>query len=218
MKKIFIIILIIIGIAFLYFFKTSKTQNNQSNFYNNPKLGIKFDYSGDEFKDKLKTKNNQIYYQYEGTDNISFIEIYSKKPDQTIEKAILDIVKSKGKNPTNCKIKNVTDPVIHPNYSLYIIDLANPNITYTKDEIEKIKQGKNSEEATDISEMIDIIKQEIYNNHLIESCSEYADPLGLATSRTTPSRFLFDNKKKFVFLPGSADPLFYQEPTIELFE
>lgn len=207
---------------------TAQDKNRKYNFnidspYVNTLLGIKFEYGGYEFKDKLKTKNNQIYYQYEGTDNIAFIEIYSKKPNQTIENAILDLVKSKGKDPTKCKVKKTIiedypGSTNHPKYSTYIIDLANPKITYTKEELGRINDSKIEKNVTNFAETTEHIKKEIYNSRLIETCSDYANPSGLASSPSFPSRFLFDGKSKFVFFPSTVDPTFYQEPTIELFE
>ena len=69
---------------------------SDSNIYRNEELGIEFTYFSDMFKDKLVTKNNQIIYFYPN-ENIKYISLFTKENDQSIEDAILGIIKNENK-------------------------------------------------------------------------------------------------------------------------
>lgn len=199
-------------------------QNNQTKiaeqdgYFTNSELGIKFAYSSDEYKGKLTVQGNKIIYKYPNTDNTQYIELFAKKDTQTIEEAILEIVKNNGKDIKNCKVVNKGEYWANPKYNEYVLDLANPKISYSKQELNEIKLADVEAKKDGGPFNGEWKKQEIYNNRLVENCSEYANPLGLGTSKTVPSQFIYNNKTKFVFLPGLSDPSFYKEDSIELFD
>ena len=193
-------------------------EDNQNDYFINKDLGIKFDYSSIGLKEKLIVKNNQIIYHYPNSNNIEYISLFTKKANQTIEDAILDIIKNEGKDPKNCKVVNEEKYFRNPDYQAYRLDLANSTIIYSEQELERIKIANIEAEQDGGPFNGEHQKQVIRNERLIKACSYYADPLGLGTSSTIPSRFIYNNKNKFVFLPGLADPSFYQEDSIELFD
>lgn len=200
-------------------------ENDNNNIFFDKKLWIKFEYSFNDYKWKLETKDNQIIYNYpdwwEGIlwNKYKYISIYTKKENQTIEDSIFDIIKNKWKDIKNCKVILKEEQYRgNPKYSVYVLDLANSKITYSKKELEEIKKA--DEEAKKDWGPFDweLKKKEIYNKRLIEKCSEYADPQGLWTSKTLPSQFIFNNKNKFIFLPASWEPPFFKEETVEFIE
>ncbi|MCK5320657.1 hypothetical protein KAJ61_04675 [Candidatus Parcubacteria bacterium] len=193
-------------------------KDNQNNYFINKNLGIKFDYSSVEFKEKLVVENNQIIYHYLNSDNIEYISLFTKKANQTIEDAILDVIKNEGRDPKNCKVVNKEKYYGNPDYQVYRLDLANPTIIYSEEELERIRLADIEAEQNGGPFNGEHQKQAIRNERLIKACSYYADPLGLGTSKTIPSIFIYNNKNKFVFLPGLANPSFYQEGSIELFD
>ena len=144
-----------------------------------------------------------------------YIAVFEKSADKTIEDSILDIIKNEGKDPKNCKVE-LRDTEASGNRE-YVIDLADP-LVYTKDEENEIRLADENWTPDAGPFNGDYKKMEIRNKRLIENCSAYADPLGLATSTTAPSMFLYNDartKTKFVFLPGTADPYFHEYGTIE---
>ncbi|EKE18659.1 MAG: hypothetical protein ACD_9C00268G0006 [uncultured bacterium] len=192
----------------------------QEGYFISSKLGIKFAYSYDDYQGKLTTNENKIIYKYGGPEDLNdgqYIEVFIKENTRTIEDAILDIIEAQGKDIENCKVVNKGEYWAIPEYSVYILDLKNPNISYTKQELEEIKLA--DVEAKEDGGPFDgeWKKREIYNKRLIENCSEYADPLGLGTSKTSPSQFIYNNETRFIFQPGLMDPPFYQENSIEFF-
>lgn len=189
----------------------------QEGYYTNSELGIKFAYSSDDFKDKLIVQDNKIIYKDPINPDPNYIELFTKKDTQTIENAILDIVKNKGKDINNCKVINNGEYWANSKYSQYFLDLANPKISYSKQELEEIALADAEAKKDGGPFNGEWKKQEIYNKRLIENCSDYANPLGLGTSKTTPSQFIYNNKNKFVFLPGLINPSFYRDDSIELF-
>jgi hypothetical protein len=229
MKKFILIFLpfLIIALSIIFYkYNQKPVFTSDSEYYINKKLGIKFKY-GLYTDGKITTQHNKIQYKPNGHDYIKFIEVYSKKSNQTIENAILDIIKSKGKDVNNCKIVNDGQRTYYDEtkgekitipYTIYYIDLANHNIKYTYEEQKRINNGKKEGKDVVVFDTADYIKKEIYNQRLIDLCSDYADPFGLATSVTLPSRFIFDNKNKFVFLPGTGDPTFYDINSVKLLD
>lgn len=214
MKKIFLFLFLVIISSLFIYYKYPKND------------GLKFNYSFYGKEDgRTIYKKNKIEHRYEGGYS-QYIEIYSKKPNQTIESAILDLVKAKGKNPNNCKVieepefeelltfydENKGEKVTLP-YSVYQIELVDSNIKYTQEEQKIIDELP--EEGDAYFDTKEYKKRQIYNQRLIDLCSEYADPLGLSSSVTTPGRFIFNNKNKFIYLPGSNDPAFYDLHSIE---
>jgi predicted small lipoprotein YifL len=197
--------------------ETAPTDNTIKT-YENTDLGIKFNYlvDGIAFNGKISVKDNVIYYDEPGYSPLQYIAVFTKKDNQTVEEVILAAVKAKGKDPKNCVVVNNGGYLAVPQYQEYVLDLANPKITYTKAELQEIKQA-DIQTAKDGGPFDgEMAKKEIYNRHLIDKCSDYADPLGLATSKTSPSRFVYDGKNKIIFLPGLSDPAFYQDDSIQL--
>lgn len=191
---------------------TEKISDEQSETYVSKNLGIKFQYP-QGFIGQAVEQGNEIMVP--SWSPIMYIAVFEKSADETIENSILNIVKNEGKDPKNCKV--VLRDTEKSGNQEYVIDLATP-ITYTKEEQTEIRLAdKNwTPDAGPVNG--DYKKMEIYNKRLIDNCSSYADPLGLATSTTAPSMFLYNDsqsKTKFVFLPGSADPYFHEYGTIE---
>ena len=225
LKILSLIIILIIGIfTYSKFKNTKKEKQNQTIiseqtqkeiFYTNQNLGIKFAIQHVSLSD-IKTKNNRIYVvDDEGNYPLGYLDIFTKKTNQTIEDAILDIVETKGKDSKKCIVIN--DGLYANNNDFYRIDLVNKNIIYTNDELNKIKQAEKMAKDLAWYEQADIIKKEIYYSRLIETCSEYAKVD--SGSRDSYSGFLFNKKNKFVFKPGmSGTPYFHKMETIELFE
>jgi hypothetical protein len=187
-------------------------ETEQPTTYTSKKLGIKFQYP-QSFIGQAVEQGNKIMVP--SWSPIMYIAVFEKSADETIENSILNIIKKEGKEPKNCKV--VPRDTEKSGNAEYVIDLANP-IVYTKDEENEIRLAdKNwTPDAGPVNG--DYKKMEIYNKRLIDNCSSYADPLGLGTSKTAPSMFLYNDsqsKTKFVFLPGSADPYFHEYGTIE---
>jgi hypothetical protein len=194
------------------------TTIDQVNYFTNNELGIKFIYQSDYFKGKLTVQDNKVIYKHPDTDNFDYIALFTKKDTQTIEEAILAAVKNEDKNPANCKVVNKGEYWANPKYNEYVLDLANSKITYTKQESEEIRLADLEAKNDGGPFNGEWKKQEIYNKRLVGNCSDYAEPLGLGTSKSTHSRFIYNNKNRIVFLPGSWEPPFYQENSIELFD
>lgn len=195
-------------------------ETSQSNYYSNKELGINFIYyKSDDFWDgKIKTQNNKIIYEDSSDGFSQYIELFTKKDSQTIEEAILEIVKNKDKDPKNCKVINKGEYWAVHKYSAYILDLANPKISYSKQELEEIRLADIEAKKDNGPFNGEWKKEEIYNKRLVENCSDYAEPLGIGTSSSQPSTFIYNNKTKFVFLPASPDVVFYQADSIELID
>jgi len=192
--------------------------DNTLKTYENKDLGIKFLYKFDDiaFHGKISVKDNVISYVDPNDSPSQYIVVFTKKNDQTVEEAILDAVKAKGKDPKNCIVVNNGGYWAVPGYQEYVLDLANQKIIYTKAERQKIKEAEIESAKGDSYYSGGMAEKEIYNQRLVASCSEYAEPLGLATSQTTPSRFVYNGKNKILFLPGLFDPAFYQDDSFEL--
>ncbi|MFA6305563.1 MAG: hypothetical protein WC651_02425 [Candidatus Gracilibacteria bacterium] len=180
--------------------------------YVSKNLGIKFQYP-QGFEDKAVEQGNKIMYP--SWSPIMYIAVFEKTAGEKIEDSILNIIKQEGKNPNNCKVvKKSTKEVGNQEY---MIDLADP-ISYTKDEQEEIRLADKNRTPDAGPVDGEYKKREIYNKRLVENCSAYADPLGLGTSSSIGSMFLYNDavsKTKFVYLPGTADPYFHEYGTIE---
>lgn len=188
-------------------------------YFENKDLWIVFRYLPDMYIGKLVVDNNTIKYVFDtdGGENF-YIQVFTKKNDETIENAILEIIRKEWKNQKDCKVINRSAWWWNEKYTAYGIDLVNTEIDYTQSELGEI------EEAEDIAKKDggpfggESKKREIYNRRLIEKCSHYADPLGLWTSKTIPSTFVYNNKNRFIFLPGLYDAPFYDPSSIEISE
>lgn len=185
--------------------------------YVNRKLGIQFQYPegewGEAYMGDLQTDGNMIFYDW--GDNIEYIKVFEKEENQSFEDVILDLIEQEGKNPKNCQVIDRGAYWANPEYTQYIIDFADPEITYTPEELEAIEQAEADVQANGGFQGGSWKTEEIYNQRLIEACSEYADPLGLATCKTIRSKFL-TSKSKFAFLPGLlCSPSFYDIDSIE---
>jgi hypothetical protein len=145
------------------------------------------------------------------------IKIFSKDEAQGIESAILELIKSKGKNPANCTVQQVDETIGNYN-GRYIIELADKNINYTEAELKRISDADAEAKSDGGPFNGDWMKTEIYRERLMSLCSDYADPASKGTSKSIGSYFEYNNylaKDKFIFLEESYDPEFYEWGSIE---
>ncbi len=198
------------------FFVLFLTACTPSNLYSNDELGIQFAYSSPEFKGKLEVEDNEIIYHYPDSLDIQYIAVFQKAEGQSIEEAILALVKEKGKNPDDCTVVNEGPYWANENYTAYTLDLSQPTLVYTEEELAAIAEA-DAEAVVDTGPFDgEWMKGKIMNDRLIAACSDYADPLGLATFKTVTSSFIFNKKTEFVFLPSYAEPQFYDPSTLML--
>lgn len=194
---------------------TKNTSQESSKEYLNTNLGIKFQYP-EGFEDKAVEQANKIFYpEWSPT---MYIAVFEKPEDEKIEDSIIGIVKQDGKSPENCIVVDKGEYWANPEYEVFTLDLANPNISYSEEELEEIKLADIEAEKDGGPFNGEWKKQEIYNKRLVDNCSEYAEPLGLGTSTSIGSMFLYNDtvsKTKFIFLPGTANPYFHKEGTID---
>jgi hypothetical protein len=234
MKKIITISIFFLSILLLTGCGQNITSNNQhqaqipavqeekrlenTKIYENKDLGIKFIYNfdGEIFNGKISVQDNIIFYIDPANSPSQYIALFTKKDNQTVADVILAAVKAKGKNPEDCRVINTGAYWAIPEYQEYVLYLTNPKIAYTEEELQEIKTAETQSAKDGGPFNGEMAKKEIYNQHLIAACSEYADPLGLATSKTSYSRFIYNGKSKILFLPGLRDPAFYQNESIEL--
>jgi hypothetical protein len=219
MKKILIITTRLLCLGGCFLNKKAETKPTDPSIFINERLGIKFTYSAEEWKGQLATQDNQIFYLSPENGITEYIALFTKNENETIEEAILRIVKEKGYDSTKCRVVDRGAYWGNPSYEEYILDLANPNIVYTEEELEKIEEANVTATQEGGPFNGEWKKKEIYNQRLVQACSEYAEPLGLGTCKTIGSKFIYNNQNKIVFLPGlNCSPSFYQEDSIELFE
>lgn len=188
------------------------------NYFVDTNLGIQFAYQDAVFDDISKAKakvssiDNTIVYDNPDLEKPLSISVFTKKEDQSIENAILDLLTQQGKDASDCVIVNRWDRWANTDYGSYIIDFANPDISYTQSEQDAIDAAANGEWGSDMK------RKEIYNQKLAESCSLYADPMNLWTSKGYASEFVYNRKQSFVFLAGSNEKPFYRPETLSFLQ
>jgi len=188
-------------------------------YFEDKDLWIRFRYLPDMYVGKLAVNNNTINYVFDTDWGENFyIQVFTKKNDETIENAILELIKKEWKNQKECSVVNRWAWWWNEKYSVYSIDLVDSNIHYTQSELSEIEEAENIAKKDGGPFGGEYKRNEIYNRRLIKKCSHYADPLGLSTSKTTPSSFVYNNKNRFMFLPGLYDAPFYDPSSIVLFE
>jgi len=149
------------------------------NYFVDQNLGIQFAYQQSVFEDVSKGKakvtsvDNTIIYDSPDLDKPLSLSVFTKKEDQSIENAILGLISQQGKDPSKCVVVNRGDWWANTDYTNYIIDFSDPAVTYTQAEQDAIDAAANTEGGSDMK------KKEIYNQKLIETCSLYADPMGI---------------------------------------
>lgn len=205
-NKIFLLIIIVVLGAGFYILKTR--DENTRVYYLNNDLGIKFKYTHPEFHKKLNLEGNRLYYKDPGNEIIGggswgyvYIELFVKNDNENIEEAILNLVRNSGKDPSNCRVVKEGD--------IYTLDLSKLK-TYNQEELGEIEMAEIDSKKYGGPVDGDWKRREIYNNTLIDNCTEYADRGGLGTSKTVPSYFLYNGKDRFVFFPAISDPSFYE--------
>lgn len=183
--------------------------------YINTNLGIKFQYP-EGFENKAIEQGNKILYpEWSPT---MYIAVFGKPENEKIEDSIIGIMKQDGKSPKNCIVVDKGKYWANPKYEVFALDLANQSVSYSEEELEEIKRADIETEKDGGPFNGEWKKREIYNKRLVDNCSEYAEPLGLGTSKTIGSMFLYNeilSKTKFIFLPGTSDPYFHKEGTID---
>ena len=157
-------------------------------------------------KEYIENENTLSHSKYGGK-----IMVFQKDPNVSIEDAILKLIEDEGKGPSDCIIEKA-DKIK--------IDLANPTITHTNEELERIAEADAQAEADGGPFNGDWMKRKIYNERLVELCSEYAEPAWLGTSKSIGSYFLYDDSVpgKFIFLDESYTATFYEYGSIEFIE
>lgn len=193
---------------------TQDLTKESSGEYVSANLGIKFEYP-EGFEDKAIEEENKIFYP-EWIPNM-YIAVFEKPADEKMEDAIMGLIEEKAKNPENCRVVAKGEYWANPKYESFNLDLANPNISYSDEELEEIKLADLEAEEDGGPFDGEWKKREIYNKRLVENCSEYAEPLGLGTSKSIGSLFLYSesmSKTKFIFLPGTTEPYFHKEGSI----
>lgn len=188
--------------------------------YENKELGIKFKYS-EIYTGQAVAKDNKVVFQ-DSTNQIQtppFIQVFTKPADQKIDDAILDVVKKEKKDSSKCKVIDGGKYWAKDSFQNYTLDLVNKKLVYTKDEEKEIKQSDLDSKKDGGPFDGEWQKADIYKQRLIQDCSSYANNMHAGTSKTFPSIFLYDAKDsntKFIFIPGSADPYFFKEDSLEI--
>jgi len=196
-----------------------KDGDREDDYYVSEKFGIKFQVNSyivdsyfEFYGDELRESENGIGFDTHG----DRIKVFYKEEDQSIESAILELIENEGKDPNDCiVVQKEAESYINDHY---IIDLVDPEIVHTEEELDRIAEAEVQAELDGGPFGATWMEKKIYNEHLIDLCTEYADPLGLATSTTIPSYFEYNDEKaknRFVFLNGTADKEFYEWNTIE---
>lgn len=189
-------------------------QPELSKEYISTNLGIKFKYP-DGFEHKAFEQGNKIFYPDWSEE--MYIAVFEKPEVQNIEDSILELVKNIGKNLENCKVVNNGEYYANPKFEMYVLDLVNPNIIYSNEELDEIKLADVEAKNDGGPFNGEWKKRQIYNKRLVDNCSEYAEPLGLGTSSSRSSYFLYNgttDKTKFIFLPATLDPYFHEVGSI----
>ncbi|MBD3330338.1 hypothetical protein GF354_02285 [Candidatus Peregrinibacteria bacterium] len=196
-----------------------KDDDVDDDYYVSEKFGIKFkinpyivDNHFEIYGEELRESENGIGFDTFG----DRIKVFYKEDDQSIESAILDLIENEGKDPNECVVVQKEGASYLNEH--YFIDLADPEILFTEEELNRIADA-------DVQAELDggpfdgvWMERKIYTEHLIDLCTEYADPLGLGTSKTIPSYFEYNPykaKNRFIFTFGTADQEFYEWNTIE---
>jgi hypothetical protein len=188
----------------------------QSKIFESRELWIRFNYFPERYEWRLFTDKNRINFEVYGTS--FFIEVWKKDEKQTIEDTILGLIEKEWKNPKECRVVKRWSWWWNEKYSEYVIDLTESTVIYTPDELREIEEAEKSAQEDGGPFGGEWKKREIHNKRLVEKCSYYADPLGLWTSKSTSSSFVYNDLNTFVFLPGIYDAPFYEPSSIELFE
>lgn len=186
-------------------------------YYISGKFGIKFVKSDiyyhylEEYNNDLRESENGIGFEQFG----DRIKVFYKDENQNIESAILELIDSQGKNSNDCVVER-KDENINTQNGQYKIELADKEIIYTEEELARIAEADETSDGGPFNG--EWMKKKIYNERLINLCTEYADPAGLATSKTIGSYFEYNDykaKDRYIFLEESFDPEFYEWNSIE---
>ncbi len=184
------------------------------NVYVSSRLGVMI-HLADGVSNQLQEEGNKITAPQDPNFAGQYIQVFHKEETQSVERAIEDLLRNQGKDPGNCRI---VAGAVEPNGNQeYTVELAE-SLTYTSSQMEDIAAADREVDVHGGFEDGAYIKKRFYNEVLIDRCSFYADPLGLGTSKSIPSRFVMNSSKTdttYVFLPGSADPTFYGYGQIE---
>ena len=212
MKKVFILILFVLCNLAL----TSCSMG--SNVFHDKELWIKFNYSSEQYNGNLETEGTKVIYKDPNSANVDYIEIFKKDSNQKTEELLLNTVASEWKNPEDCKVIDKWVFWANPEYHEYAIDLAKPFVTYSLEDLMEIKNAELESKKTGSPFNWEWKKKIFFNNKRIRLCSSYADQLIEWPIESTPSRFIYNNKDKILFLPAISWTWFYIENSIELFE
>lgn len=199
--------------------------------YENKTLGIKFtQYWDGIYAGTFEQQGNKIVFKDPMVKDLTqakengykapFIQVFTKPANQKIEDAIIDVIKKENKDSSKCKVNDNGQYWGKNSFENYSLDLVNQKITYTKDEEKEIVQADIDSKKDGGPFDGEWQKAEIYRKRLVKECSSYADSLKPGgTSKTMPSIFIYDEKAsntKFIFIPGSADPYFFKEDSLEI--
>jgi hypothetical protein len=174
-------------------------------------LGVKFKYAND-LEDKAIEQGSRILYPEWSQE--MYIGVFEKAENESIQEAIAKLASFSD----SCKVVEKGEYYANPKFTVYTIELSNPEISYSAEELAAIKQA-DLDAAKDGGPFNgEYKKSEIYNQKVAENCSEYGTQLGLGTSKQITSKFLYSeelSKTKFIFLPSSPDSYFHEEGSIE---
>lgn len=201
--------------------------DEKSVYYESEALGIRFKWMFDIFDSEgnFNRKGNLDDYLDESEDKISFegmggvIEVLKKNEDESIEEAVLNLVAAEGKNPEDCTL--VKSDYYETKNGLYKLDLADPQINYSEEELSQIAEAEEKELNGSLEhyfESPEYIKMLIYRENLIQACGHYSDPIGIAHGKSWPALFEYNDyiaPDRFVFLQASLDIHFYEMGSIE---
>lgn len=201
----------------------TSTKVTRANSYISKGLGITFQFPEEysrECKNVVEENGNSITSP-EVNDNGCFggtISVFEKLETQSIEDAILNLVKIEGRDPANCKV--VKGDMNESGYVSYVMALAdNYKIEYTADELKQIADA-DKQAALDKGPFNgEWQKGEIYGKRVKEVCSSVVRPVSAGTSKAAPSLFLYNeakSKTKFIYTSGSADPQFFEFGLVEI--
>lgn len=195
---------------------TSTEGNVDAAIYTSDELGVRFQYPK-EAEGRLTENGNEIRDPQWGESG--FIRIFDKTEDESIEAAIEKIITAEGKNPKNCVVKKngISEDGVDMQYMI-VLASTTPEILYTQEEKDRIKKADETAKKDGGPFGGETEKQVIYNEKLVAACSIYAQPSWPATSKNIGAWFMYNPVKsttKFVYMPATADPYFFDTSTIE---
>lgn len=186
---------------------------SESHDFYNKGLGIAFNYRGDRSTNPdIKIDGNTIESNYQ-------IKSYEVPENSSVEEYIYSILEASGADNSQCEVvKNRDQYRENDDYTVYIIDLKNKEIAFTKEELNRIDNADKQSTLDGGPFNGEVEKQRIYNEHLVATCTQYAQPNGLGTSSSSPSEFIYNGSRRLIWVEGKVDADYINEESIVLYD